>query len=509
MKPEIKYFPELKDDAMFPQWWDDFCAAARGTGMDDQIDFTKVPEKWELANYIARNQWLYVVCTHRIKTSEGKVILRRHRADQDGRAVLFDLYTHYKDSGATDLSAQELLMDITTASLDPSSSKSYLEFINNYVTSAEVYNEMQVDDGARLSQRMLMTFLQRAVSGVRTLSEVQARERHAIAEGRPPYTYDVYVTLLKAEAERQDKVRARARAARRQDLSQRRINLTAIQEDDVEEDGDAQLFEVFKTLMSKGDTKHPSTSRMDDKSFSSLSDKARKLWREIPPEDKLVMMQATPATRSINSTQIDHEVEDDEEPDGDDTSPTGQDREINETKVSFGPDVKAGPKHDTHPGDIRRVLSKSAAKKPPTKYSGKSSDSSARKINNAEWEISNVNWDMSSYGPSSRPRLVDRGANSMVVDNNLAIVDTNQPNQQDGTPVDDQVARNVDNTIIGRTRTIDWADAYHQVRTAGVPPPPSSNPQDQTWSDDEEDPIVARWPAFDDNWDDSSSDEDF
>ena len=144
--------------------------------MENQIDFTKQVPAWELAEFTARNQWMYVILSHRIKTSEGRVILRRHRGDQDGRAVLYDLYTHYKESGATDLSAQELLADITTTVLDPSSSKSYLEFINNYVTSAEIYNEMQVDDGARLTQQMLMTFLQRAVAGVRTLNEVKARE---------------------------------------------------------------------------------------------------------------------------------------------------------------------------------------------------------------------------------------------------------------------------------------------------------------------------------------------
>ena len=513
MKPEIKYFPELKEDAKFPQWWDEFCSTSRGTGMGDQIDFTKQLAVWEIPEFTARNQWMYVVLTHRVKTSEGKVIIRRHRGDQDGRAVLYDLYMHYKDSGATDLSAQELLVDITTTVLDPSSSKSYLEFINNYVTSAEVYNEMQVTDGARLTEQMLMTFLQRAVAGVRTLNEVKARERHAIAEGRPAYTYDVYVTLLKAEAERQDKVRAKNRAARRQDLGQRRINHLSMQDEDDSEDGEeARLYEVFKTMMTRGKSMHPSGTRMDDKSFSSLSDKAKKLWREVPPEDKIVMMGASPATRSINSTQIDRSDDGDEETSIPD-EPSDQTREVNMTKVAFAPEVnqtetsKTEAKSTTHPGDIRRVLSKSASASTPSKHSGRTSDSSTRKVNNTEWQVSNVNWGMSNTGPNAQLNTVKREANPNNQGTTMATINVDHVNQQDGDATEPR--HHADMVGVGRIQARDVSDGYSHERVMGRQHQSSSNPQDLAMSDDEDDPIVAHWPSFDDNWDDSSSDEDF
>ena len=136
-----------------------------------------------------------------------------------------------------------------TTQLTSSWNKGYLEFINDFVIKAEVYNETQPLPEARLNQTILMTMLQRAVSTVHRLAEVQVRECHAIAEGRPAFTYDVYVTLLKAEAERLDKTRKQRSFQRQESNSQRRVNETILSQGDDDSDEDAVTYEVFKAMM--------------------------------------------------------------------------------------------------------------------------------------------------------------------------------------------------------------------------------------------------------------------
>ena len=91
------------------------------------------------------------------------------------------------------------------------------------MTEAEIYNENQTNPAALLTSDMVMMMLQRAVQGINSLAQVKARERHAIAEGRPAYNLQTYTSLLKDEAERIDEVRIAMRNQRRQ------ANVTEIQ----------------------------------------------------------------------------------------------------------------------------------------------------------------------------------------------------------------------------------------------------------------------------------------
>ena len=158
----------------FPMWWDTFSSVAQGTGCGRVISFVYVPNDEEYEDFWGQNQWIFVVLNNVIEFSEGKFILRKHHNSQDGRAVLVDLYKHARQSGAIDLAAQEKLQELTMIQLDRSWNKGYVEFINNFVTKAEIYNETQPLPDSCLNEAMLMTLLQRAVSTVSKLAEVRS-----------------------------------------------------------------------------------------------------------------------------------------------------------------------------------------------------------------------------------------------------------------------------------------------------------------------------------------------
>ena len=212
MKPDVKYFKELKSIDGFPEWRDSIAATLVGTGLGATCDFSYTPPPDELEDYKARDNWLYVILSHRVTFSEGRVIIRNNREHKSGRQVLYDLWQHSVGSASTEMSSRELLTDISQRTLDSSYTKTYVEFINTFVTDIDKYNNLQQEPDSKVTPVMAMILLQKAVEGVREMADVRARERHAIEQGAGgKFSTDAYIRLLKAEAERLDQKRKKGR----------------------------------------------------------------------------------------------------------------------------------------------------------------------------------------------------------------------------------------------------------------------------------------------------------
>ena len=386
MKPEIKYFKNLESWDNFHEWFDDFVATCGGTGLHNHTDFEYIPTEEEKTYFYGLDRWLYVILKHRLQVTEGKDFLRREKATLSGRRVLFHLWKYSMSSAVADLSAEQRLVDITNMTLDTSWNKSATAFINKFVQEVEAYNSTCKTPQEEISEDMSMTLLQRAVIGVKSLADVKARERHAIAEGRGKFTLQQYLSLLKDEAGRVDRLRAKARGKR--DTIGRRINNSRrptrkinrseiderTEEDSVssndnetsDKNDDLQgMLEVFKVVM--GDR----AERMDNDSFGKLSPAGRKLWTQLTKEDRSTMLRSQPdGSRSVNLTELSSPEEEERVTDTDDRSDEERATPINMTEA------QSNAKSKSHPADIRRSLSKSAAKKGAAQ---------ARSITNVHW----------------------------------------------------------------------------------------------------------------------------
>ena len=96
--------------------------------------------------------------------------------------------------------------------LDSSYPKTYVEFINTFVTDIDKYNDLQPEPDSKVSLVMAMILLQKAVEGIKELADVRARECHAIKQGAGgKFSTEAYIRLLKAEAERLDQRRKKGR----------------------------------------------------------------------------------------------------------------------------------------------------------------------------------------------------------------------------------------------------------------------------------------------------------
>ena len=450
MKPEIKYFPTLTDIRNFPSWWDQFCTVANGTGLSKQIDFSyRVPND-EMMDFTARNKWLFVILDVRVKTMEGRVILRRHRNRHDGRAALSEIYASGRASATADIQSQERLARLTTTRLDTTWTKPYSDYINEFMTEAEIYNENQTNPAALLTSDMVMMMLQRAVQGINSLAQVKARERHAIAEGRPAYNLQTYTSLLKDEAERIDEVRIAMRNRRRQ------ANVTEIQNADEADLEDVSGDHGTELQVNRTAIANPA-SRLDDKTWDVLSPDAKKAWIQFPEKDREMIVGKMKGVRRVNF----HETipQDDTPTDDPDAAVTDDangeiELEVNETKTSLSKDRKVDSKSGTHPANLSRMLS-SGSKGP----NNKAASTAKRSINTVEWRSAATEWK-----EALSQEMEDANRNGHLVE-----------------PIDDQ-------------------GLY------------ATNRHDELDSDDEDNPILASWPAFEraieECWEGSSDEDD-
>ena len=389
MKPEIKYFRNLDSWDNFQEWYDNFVATCGGTGLRNHTDFEYEPPEDERTYFDGLDRWLYVIQKARLHITEGIDILRQEKGKLSGRKVLFRLWKQSLSSAVADLTSEQRLINITNMSLDTSWNKSALSFINKFLKEVEIYNSNCATTKEEISMEMRMILLQRAVSNVKPLADVKARERHAIAEGKGKYSLQTCVDLLKDEASRIDRLRTKARIkketiGRRINNSRRparRVNHSEHgqdedtdddhENDDVADDEGSRdsyqgLLEVFKVVMAN------QTERMDSESFGKLSPAGRKLWLQLTKEDRATMLKSQPESpRSVNRTEL--SSTDKDTPEETTTPPSQEDGKSLDVNVT---ETQSSTKSRAHPVDIRRSLSKAASKKEGTQ---------SRTVTNVTW----------------------------------------------------------------------------------------------------------------------------
>lgn len=365
MKPDMKYFNELKDDADFPEWWEHTVSTMHGTNVGELVDWDYVPESRETESYHNKDKWMYTVLQNKLKTAIGKDILYQHRISRSGSKVLYDLEHEYSTSTTADLKADELMLEITTGSIAGYEGK-LIEYIPYFTHLMTQYNETVRFSDQRLTQGMQRAHLERAVSAHKSLREVKDRETHMIAmqgsSGRLPFAK--YLYLLREAA----KVADKARSVRGKVKRSGNMHVTTDNSDESEETSVVGMFRAFMAQQ------HLEGSRMERDTWRSLNPDTREKWDTIDAEEKAKILSSSGSTkprprRSANAHHVSMEDEEDEkslqEGEGEDTTPSIQANEANSKA--------ADAKSKVHPADPRRVL-------------GGNNGGSKRKANHVRWK---------------------------------------------------------------------------------------------------------------------------
>ena len=338
VKPDRKDYPILNNDTQYRHWKDQVIAVATAHGMHEVFDYTYRPANSdENVLFTRKNAWIYMVLTFIVKTFEGIALVQQHRRTFDARSVMYHLDRHYSVSTAAVLSLSDILSFLTSDKLDSTYRKPLSQYIIEWVDKATTYNEQSSD---RISDNMLKTMLQNAVSGVTALRQVKNDDLQRVIRGQPPLTFGQYITILKSAAQTQDEGYHRRRSAHVLEASP---------------DDTADTLEVNRI---------ESDLRLPDSIYNQLDLDDRKLWNTFSEDARRRLVRslgnAAPSRpsprnrRRVNVTAI--EPTEDENISDPEVPPSSDDtREVNQTETS------TSTLPDTHPGDVRRVLAQASS----------------------------------------------------------------------------------------------------------------------------------------------------
>ena len=201
--------------------------------------------------FVRKNAWICMVLTFIVKTFEGVAIVQQFRRTFDARSVVCHLDRHYSVSAAAVLSLSDMLSFLTSDRLDSAYRKPLSQCIIEWVDKATTYNEQSND---RISDNMLKTMLQNAVSGVACLRQVKNDDLQRVIRGQPPLTFGECITIVKSAAQTQDEGYHRRRSA----------HVTEVGPDDVPDTREVNRIE--------------SDLRPPDSIYNQLDLDDRKLW---------------------------------------------------------------------------------------------------------------------------------------------------------------------------------------------------------------------------------------
>jgi hypothetical protein len=370
MKCDIKAFSKLKEISHYDSWYKDTLATLRAQGVDIVLDpdYSPDPNSYEeTVEWEGIQAFAYAMLRYAIRPMELREFVDAHSETSDAQQVFILMTDHVRHSTYADITTRDMLQQIITTRLDFKTwSKSSYEFVVTFNQMFELYNKQQGSDFMRINQAMMRTYMQNALSGIKTFQEISDRETDRMIMGGPPFNYKEYMTAVKSAASKMD-------VARRKRNS-RDINLAM--HGDLEDEEPGPTNKEYEINEAKRKFRNPSdyASQMNKETWTSLSKETQEIWDKIGKEDKAKLlnygMDRAERARKANV----HELEDKKEIKVNNHELSEPDV-ASEEKVEDAPsenptinvnNVLTGVRSEAHPGDPRRMLGSS---KPSTKSS--------------------------------------------------------------------------------------------------------------------------------------------
>ena len=361
-KPDKKDYPPLKTDDQYPKWRETMSVVLHSHGLQLVLDVTYTPLPRDIQSYHWTQRWVYSVLYDKVQTYHGRAIVRRARDRLNATQVIMDLDHHYNDSTAGRITAGRLLAYLTSADLDSSWNKPYSQFLTEWLSKAEQYNDM-CDLDARLHETALMHMLQRAVYPVPFLRQLTNQEHLSLTKGEAPLTFVSYYRLALSTAITHDAEGSRGRrrafvAQLEDDTHADNHELSTSATPDIADETDA-----IARIVNNATTR----PRLPDEVFSSFTPEDRKQWIGLSRDGKqqIVKMLKGGNSRTVNNVAI----IDTETDDSDDQSQTPDEDDNADTAVITANQAQSNapsPSSDAHPADLRRVLAQKVQKRKKT-----------------------------------------------------------------------------------------------------------------------------------------------
>ena len=401
MKPDLKLFPYLKDDAHFTSWYKQLIGVMMGTNVGEVSLLNYNPQPHEIQSFANKCRWMFTVFDATVKTTAGRSILDANRRQCDGRMVLRQLCIHYRDSTSARLYTQKIMDQLVNTPLTSSWNSSLEDYISWFVRLVNQYNDTVPDADQRLSRGMIRTMLERNVLHCKPLAAVRNHELYEVARGRQPINLEQYVALLKSAAALAD---TQIAASRRGASRRANVHDASAPSDDTfsVDDDDGALAELDAYMTQR----NPAAS-MDRTTWQSLDKSTHNAWDQISPADKAKILSYAQARADRRSSaeapaparraHVAETVDTQDDGDDDDDSPPDDSLEANQTETSPSAQQINAAKGSTHPGDMRRFLGQPGKSKTPP-ASAKRGSTATRAANTVRWAANTAQFSSSTAG---------------------------------------------------------------------------------------------------------------
>jgi Collagen triple helix repeat (20 copies) len=404
MKPDMNLFPELKSAGDFIPWWRAFISTAHGTNLGEVVNFAYVPPPEELRSFNNKNKWVYTILYHKVKTTSGRLALENHLNTHDGRAVLEYMWNESNTSAASYLKATDVYERLTTTTLTSTWNKPYVDFIDWYIRTINLYNSMVHHADEKINGRMCRVMLERSVRKSKSLNEVKNRELMGIAQGSQPLTLDAYIQLLREAAQLMDRERLSTGSGTSTGGSSsgtrpRRANTHewGTEEDTSQSDDDIAAYQAWVASRTPG-------SSMNKETWQKVSKDGQTAWDKLEDKDKATILNyaldrakraaGSPDTPTDNATRFANIAagtptggDDSQAPEADESSSPSMEANLTDTAISAA-------KSAAHPADVRRLLGSTDGAK------------SKRSANHVTWSQFTTEWNGNAR---TKPATVEGG----------------------------------------------------------------------------------------------------
>jgi hypothetical protein len=428
VKRDKGHYSTMKDEKQWDEWKRSTISTIYAHGCENIISSAYIPLSPDDINlFQEQNKFMYDVFLTILRTSMGKHFVRTYDLTRDAQSVWKDYTTYMRTSTKADMEIEDLMTVITSFRLTSTYRGTSQRFIVDWLDKIRRYEDL-TPKSAHFPDVMKKSMLQNALNDISAFSDVRTSEQMDIAKGNGPIVYKNYVTLIQNVAGTYDKVNAtvinRRRTVNSHHFYDNDTDIVPYDVDDLDF-GSMSVYDINQHHRA-GNNNNAGRPKLKYNTWKALSQDDQSLWDQLTDEAKSVIIRnhnadaRQPSNTAANPTFQPHRRPIKANVHEVDTSSDDSDfvdalQDANDDVPESSLLVNAATQGTRLcPGDIRNVLSSSAAKKRnPNNVRVRTQEASVHEL--VTYRVSNHH--ASSVG--RRGALVDRGANGGLVGNDV------------------------------------------------------------------------------------------
>lgn len=372
-KCDTKTFPLLSAISHFYKWYRTSRATARAHQLGEMFDPSYAPIYLEEAiEFEKKLAFFYHVLMAIVKEAACYDIVMKYEENFDAQKCMKELVNYYMTSTEAILANRAERGKIASLRYNPSEGEKALSFILRFERMVKEFNDRQLLTETKINNAVKREYLENAVNGITQLMTVGHLEIQSIATGGRKYAYPQYVYALKTAATIYDSKRSRNpnRSANRHSLEIQEIDGDDSDDsDDSDDDNESPSIDTFAVMQKFfGAT-------MDKGTWESITDNGKKTWDQLDSSDKAKILgyakkraenkpkARKPAPKSKRRIEANtHDVEQEADDSASEKETDDDAKEESKTVDANVHDATTEAKGNSHPADLRTMLSKKAPK---------------------------------------------------------------------------------------------------------------------------------------------------